>query len=125
MERSVNKAMPNTARLYINGKRVGRVIVKSIADSWGFGDFEPESGFSEFAPIFAKWSLLMHADDDASTLSSAASHELRMTEYALDALKPKLLMITTNRWIDISQLNIDGQLIEWKIDSQDGSPPTM
>jgi hypothetical protein len=116
-------AMAATARLFINGKDVGTVEVKSLADSWGFGDFSPNAAFEEFAVIFGNWSLLMHADDEEKKLSEAASEELRQAEYAIDSLRAKLLITATNEWLDVSQINIDGPLVEWKVTQRHSSPP--
>ena len=110
--------MPRTgtrARLIINGKAVGRVRVRTFADSWGFGDFEPSGAFAEFAPLFGNWSLLIHADYDEHQLSAAASEELRRVELALDALRAKLIFDDGDEVLDLTQLNIDGPLIDWKV----------
>jgi hypothetical protein len=113
--------MAATARLVINGKDVGQVLIKSLADSWGFGDFSPAAAFAEFAPVFGKWSLLMHADDGEKRLSEEASDELRAAEFAIDQLRAKL-QLENCQWMDVAQLNIDGPLIEWKV-SQRGAEP--
>jgi hypothetical protein len=105
----------NTARLFINGNPVGRVRVRNFADSWGFGEFEPAAAFGEFAAVFGKWSLLMHADADEAKLSPAASEELRQAELAMDALRSRLVFEDHDETLDLSQLNIDGSLIEWKV----------
>ena len=124
---SGNDAAPNpaapSARLYLNGKEVGAVRLKSLADSWGFGEFEPGEAFSEFATIFGNWSLLMHADDGERKLSEAASEELRAAEYAIDSLRAKLRVEADGEWVDLSQLNIDGPLIEWKVFQRQARPP--
>jgi hypothetical protein len=113
-----------TARLFINGKDVGDVVLQSFADSWGFGKFVPRPGFAEFAPTFGNWSLLIHADDGEKRLSEAASDELRAAEYAIDSLHAKLFIERDNEWVDIGQLNIDGPLIEWKV-MQRGAKPAV
>src|SRR5690242_5707635 len=115
--------MPATGRLFINGKEVGSVTLKSLADSWGFGDFTPNAAFAEFATLFGKWSLLMHADDDEKKLSDAAAEELRQAELEIDGLRAKLLVEAQSEWIDLSQINIDGPLIEWKISRRKAEPP--
>src|SRR5262245_18899540 len=114
--------MSATARLFINRKDVGSVVVKSLADSWGFGEFQPNAAFAEFAPIFGNWSILMHADDGEKKLSEAASDELRAAELAIDALRAKMHLERENEWVDLSQLNIDGPLIEWKVATRNASP---
>ena len=106
---------PKAATLFINGKQVGAVLVKSLADSWGFGEFSPNPAFAEFASLFGNWSLLMHADDGEKKLSEAASDELRRIEYELDSLHAKLFLDGVSEWLDLTQLNIDGPLIEWKV----------
>ena len=105
----------NTARLMINGKDVGRVAVRTFADSWGFGDFAPSAAFAEFAPLFGKWSLLLHAEHDEDRLTSAASEELRRAELALDALRSQLVFDEQDEVLDLTQINIDGPLIEWRV----------
>ena len=106
------------ARLIINGTDVGHVRVRSFADSWGFGDFEPSAAFAEFAPLFGQWSLLLHAGHDEQRLSPAASEELRRAELAIDALRCKLLSDDGRELLDLTQLNIDGPLIDWKVGRQ-------
>jgi hypothetical protein len=115
--------MTATGRLFINGREVGVVTLKSLADSWGFGEFAPNSAFVEFAAIFGKWSLLMHADDGERTLSPEASEELRAAELEIDSLRAKLLVASDEEWIDLSQINIDGPLIEWKVSRRRAKPP--
>jgi hypothetical protein len=114
--------MAANARLFINGKDVGTVLIKSLADSWGFGEFTPDPSFAEFAPIFGKWSLLMHADDGEKRLSEVASDELRAAEFAIDQLRAKLLL-ENGQWVDVAQLNIDGPLVEWKVSRRGAEPP--
>jgi hypothetical protein len=114
--------MSSTARLFINGKDVGAVTVKSLADSWGFGDFQPNAAFAEFAALFGSWSILMHADDEDAKLSAAASEELRAVEFAIDSLHAKLRIDPNQEWVDLSQLNIDGPLIEWKLARRGAEP---
>ena len=103
------------ARLIINGKDVGHVRVRTFADSWGFGEFEPTGAFAEFAPLFGQWSLLLHAGHDEDRLNPAASEELRRAELAIDALRCKLLFADGDEVLDLTQLNIDGPLIDWKV----------
>jgi hypothetical protein len=108
-----------TARLFLNDRDVGTVQVKGWDDSWGFGEFLPGEGFSRFAPRFGAWSLLMHADDGSDDpahgrLSAAAAEELREVEQEIDRLHAKLFLVGPQEWRPVSQLNIDGPLIEWK-----------
>lgn len=104
-----------TARLIINGTHVGRVVARSFADSWGFGEFGPNAAFAEFAPLFGKWSLLMHADNDEAKLTAEASDELRRVESALDGLRSRIVFDDRDEILDLHQINIDGTLIEWKV----------
>lgn len=100
--------------LYLDDTLVGRVIVKGGDSSWYFGEFQPLDAFAAFAPLFGRWSLLMHADEDADRLSTAASEELREVEQAIDRVRARLRIIDTGEWKDLTQLNIDGELIDWK-----------
>ena len=102
-----------SGRLYLNGTAVGTVALRGHDGPWGFGEFEPFPEFSAFAAVFGRWSLLMHADGDEEPLSEAASDELRATEREMDAIRAKLLL-ETQEWRELSQINIDGPLIEWK-----------
>ncbi len=102
------------AELYLNGKCVGNVAIRRWESSWGIGQFTPNDMFGEFAMLFGRWSLLMHAADDERHMPDAASEELRRIEYGIDALKARLLILKDRKWKDIMQVNIDGSLIEWK-----------
>jgi hypothetical protein len=101
------------ARLYLNGVDVAAVAVKGWDDAWGFGEFRPGTAFSRFAPHFGLWSLLMHADESDDRISEAATDELRRTERQIDALHAELLLVETGQRRPISQLSIDGEMIEW------------
>lgn len=103
------------AELYLNGKHVGRVLVKGGDHAWNFGEFSPNDAFAEFATIFGLWSLLMHADEDADRLTTAASEELREIEIQIDRIRAKLRVEDTGEWHAINQINIDGELIDWKL----------
>jgi hypothetical protein len=110
-----------TARLFLDGHDVGAVRVRGWDAAWGFGEFLPGEGFSSYAPRFGAWSLLMHADDDGDDtsdgrLSEAAAEELRRVEYDIDRIHAKLFLVGPKEWRKVSQLNIDGPLIEWKED---------
>jgi hypothetical protein len=102
------------AELFINGQFVGNVLVKGEHNSWHFGEFTPNANFTPFAPVFGRWSLLMHADEDSDRLTAAASDELRETEIELDRLDARLFIPATGKWMNICQVNIDGELIDWK-----------
>jgi hypothetical protein len=100
--------------LYLEGQDVGTVVVKGRDNSGGYGDFTPSEQFAAFAPAYGLWSLLMHADEDSSRLSPAASSELASAESALDAIKARLFFPAQRRWVDVAQLTIDGELLEWR-----------
>src|SRR4051794_27109010 len=74
--------------LHLNGARVGEIVVYGWDASWTYGRFTPLDGFGRFAPIFGRWSLLMHADEQ-EPLSRAASEELREAEQQMDAVKAR------------------------------------
>lgn len=107
-------ATEQNARLFLNGQFVGTVLNKGEANSWHFGVFIPNDAFAPFAPLFGRWSLLMHADEDADRLTSAASEELRQTEIEIDRLRAKLHFPHNDKWCDLQQINIDGDMIDWK-----------
>jgi hypothetical protein len=100
--------------LYLNDKRVGRVKVHGWETSWGYGDFEPAEEFVPFAPIFGRWSLLMH-EDEHERLTPDAADELRAAEVMMDALRARLHFSAADEWMELGQVNIDGALIEWKV----------
>jgi hypothetical protein len=102
------------AVLHLNGQPVGDVMVKGWDGSWGYGDFQPSEPFSNYAPLFGIWSLLIHADNSDERLSRAAADELSQAEARLDAIKTQLFFPKNEQWVTVAQLNIDGELLEWK-----------
>lgn len=102
------------ARLVINGTDVGSIHVQRTDSSWVFGRFTPAPSFSTYAPIFGVWSLLMHDDEDAP-LHETASKALNAAERQMDALHIEARFINHGVTIKIGQLNIDGDLVEWKM----------
>jgi hypothetical protein len=102
------------ATLYIDDEPVGDVVAKRGGASWSHGDFRPNPAFVKFAPIFGEWSLLMHADGAYKRLSRATSEGLRQVEFELDRLHAELQFVEGGEWVACSQLNIDGEMIEWK-----------
>jgi hypothetical protein len=102
------------AQLYLNDKLVGTITVRGHAHAWHYGDFAPAESFGEFAPLFGRWSLLMHADGGDALLSEAASDELRQTEIALDRVRARIFVPATQQWVEAVEINIDGPLIEWR-----------
>jgi hypothetical protein len=107
--------------LYIDGVEVGAVAVKGWEGAWGIGDFRPGHGFAPYAPRFGQWSALLHEDAGADRLSEAALEQLRRVERELDSLKAELLLCDSGERRRITQLNIDGAMIEWKEDGGSGS----
>lgn len=101
------------AELYLDCDLVGTVELRGVDTSWTFGEFTPRDCFSKYAPLFGQWSMLMHEDVDRE-LHSAASDELRKVEVAIDRLDARLHYANTDKWERISQVNIDGNMIEWK-----------
>ena len=102
------------ARLFLNGTEVGVVSVRGHSGSWAFGEFVASPQFAAFAPVFANWSSLMHAEAADGRLSATASEKLRASEYELDALRATLVLEHPEARHQLRQLNIDGGLIEWK-----------
>lgn len=101
------------AILHLDGQSVGAVMVQGWDASWTFGQFTPDAAFSAFAPIFGRWSLLMH-EDEAEPLSADAADALRDAENQMDRVRARVYFPADDAWHDVAQLNIDGGLIEWK-----------
>jgi hypothetical protein len=102
-------------RLQLNGIEVGTILVRGGDASWGFGDFTPLPAFADFATVFGRWSLLMHADDPGERLSREAGDALREAENAIDAIHAALCSESMEQSHPLAQVNIDGPLIEWKV----------
>jgi hypothetical protein len=103
------------AELILNGRSVGTVAAEAAADAWGFGYFTPNEAFSDFAPVFGVWAMLVHEEDDAGRASATALDELRRLEWAIDAIHAELYWTDTQDRTPINQLTIDGSLIEWNL----------
>jgi hypothetical protein len=101
-------------QLYLNEKLVGTITLHGHEHAWYYGDFAPAESFGEFAPLYGRWSLLMHADAADELLSEAASDELRRTEMALDRLRARIFVPATQEWFEAVEINIDGPMIEWR-----------
>lgn len=112
--RLMDRTTQGMAELHLNGKLVGHVRLVGREGGWYFGELEPMEGFSEFAPLFGRWSLLMHADSEGEKLTDAALEELRDAEIELDRLRARVRMVSTGQWRNVRQLNIDGKLVDWK-----------
>ena len=104
------------ARLYLDDVEVGTILVHGFDDAWGFGDFVPDEPFMRFAPLFRRWAQLMHADDVGDPVCAETSDGLREVECAIDAVRAKLHLTAADEWRTITQLNIDGPLVEWRED---------
>ena len=102
-----------TAQLFLDGTLVGTVVLSRRNDSWNFGRFTPGDAFSPFAPRFARWSMLMHEDEDKQ-ITPALSDELRAAEKDLISIPAKLYLPDRDEWRKIAVLTIDGPLVEWK-----------
>jgi hypothetical protein len=101
-------------RLFINEREVGQVWVRGWEGAWGLGDFRPLPQFAPFAPQFEEWSRLMHSPATSRRLSRDVAEQLRKVECALYVLRARLFVVELGQWREISILNIDGPLIEWK-----------
>jgi hypothetical protein len=107
--------LPKHVELFLQGKQVGHVEVNRFADSWHFGSFQPHREFSEFAPLFGEWSLLIHAEEKESQVSQATLDELAKVERAIDSLRAELVLPTTGERLSVEQINIDGDMVELKL----------
>ena len=103
----------SSADLFLDGVRVGTVRIRGHQTSWGFGYFEPSKSFSRFAPIFGAWSLLMHADEEGDRITRDMADELAAVESAMDHVHAQM-RVADEQWLELTQINIDGPLIEWK-----------
>lgn len=105
---------PNAVvELHLDGEHVGAIVVERSHDSWTFGRFTPNDNFVPFAQRFGWWSLLIH-EDAGESLNRRTALELRRAEKALDSLHVRLREADTDTWHAVWQINIDGQLAEWK-----------
>ncbi len=104
------------AVLLLNGQEVGTVQTRGWDTSWGFGEFCPNDAFSSYAPLYGMWSLLMHAEDDDATgrLSRDTIEELAKAEALLASVKAQLVFIENQLRVDVAELTIDGDQLEWK-----------
>jgi len=107
--------LPRRVELCIEGKIVGTVEFNRFADSWLFGSFEPTRAFGEFATLFGEWSLLLHADENDPQISRAALDEMAKLERKIDALHAELILPGNGDRLPVDQLNIDGKLVELKV----------
>jgi hypothetical protein len=101
--------------LHLNDIHVGTVISDGVRGSWGYGRFTPNEAFAKFAPLFGVWSLLVHEEDGGNRTPREALDELRHAEVALDSLRAELRWLHPAERMPLLQVNIDGPLIEWKL----------
>ena len=59
--------------LSINGREVGIVTRVGSSTSWSYGNFHPSPSFEEFAPLFQRWSQLMHCGDLSKEISESGA----------------------------------------------------
>lgn len=111
MRRNIGKAK---ARLFLNDHDVGLIEIKRFDDAWGFGDFRPGDGFARYARHFGDWSRIMHTPHDDDRLTDADRKALREAEERIDRLRAKLLLVDSGEWRRVTELNIDGPLVEWR-----------
>ena len=111
MRRNIGKS---NARLFLNDHDVGLIEIKGFDDAWGFGDFRPGDGFARYARHFVDWSRLLHTPRGDDRLTDADRDALRKLEYQIDRLHAKLLLVDTGEWRRVTELNIDGPLVEWR-----------
>ncbi len=102
------------AILLLNGEPVGTVHARRWDTSWGFGEFCPSEAFSNYAPMYGMWSLLMHADDETAALSRDTIEELAKAEAMLASIRAQLVFVADQHRIDVAELTIDGDQLEWK-----------
>jgi hypothetical protein len=103
---------PTLGQLHLNGRYVGDVEIRGWHGPWGIGEFRRRREFDPFAPIYAEWARLMHADAD--TLSPETAERLRQLEFQTFAVHAAIWIPSMRQWRAIAILNIDGTMIEWK-----------
>jgi hypothetical protein len=88
--------------------------VKGRDNAWGFGEFAAADAFERYAGHFGDWSRLIHAPHEDDRLTDADKAALRRVEYAIDRLHARLFLVESEEWRRISDLAIDGPLVEWR-----------
>ncbi len=105
------RSVGERAELFLDDAPVGTVTVSGADGSWGFGRFRPGPAFAPFAAAYRTWSALLHA---GARLTAETSVELARIENRLDRIKGRLFFPADGAWVEVVQLNIDGDLLEWK-----------
>jgi hypothetical protein len=100
--------------LYLNGQPVGKIDVQGWDGAWGFGSFQPDPAFAQFAPLYDEWARLMHSPKIAEQLTEDVADALRKVENALYAIEARIYIEDIRAWRKADILTIDGALIEWK-----------
>ena len=103
-----------SGQLYLNDEFAGEVLIRGWEGAWGFGEFRPCDNFQKHAALFEQWSRLMHVNESADQLSRDIAEQLRKVECALYRIRARLFLMDSKTWRQISILNIDSNLIEWK-----------
>ena len=104
----------SAAVLFLNATRVGAVQVRSGNSTWGYGHFTPEPEFSSFAPIYGRWSLLMHAQGESEKPDRAIVDELARAERLVDSVKAQLFFASSEEWVNVGELAIANEVLEWR-----------
>jgi hypothetical protein len=99
--------------LWLGGGAVGRMTPCGKNGPWHFGRFAPAPSFGRFAPRFAEWARVMHARSDVP-LTDEQRAKLADIERSIDALRAWCAEPGRTSRRRIAQLNIDGEMIEWK-----------
>jgi hypothetical protein len=115
-DRSWGKTEPREGVLYLEGRPVGRVSLVGRDGPWCFGHFTPDQEFWAFDRYFRVWSELLHAGSDGQPLSDGVREKLSALEKSIDQLRATIHLTDADERHEITELNIDGEMIEWKHD---------
>ena len=106
-------AKGSRARLLLDGREVGNIVVGGGNTGSMYGTFTPCELFADFAPLFGRWSLLMHEDEDAPLHRSTAA-ALADAERQLDALHVEVHYLDPDVRQPVQEVSIDGGVVEWR-----------
>ena len=101
------------ARLLLDGREVGGIVVAGGDSHNWYGTFTPGEPFAEFAPLFGRWSLLMH-EDEGAPLHRAAAAALADAERQMDALHVEVHYVDADVRHPVREVSIDGGVVEWR-----------
>jgi hypothetical protein len=110
------------AELFLNREFVGDVEVARTVNSWSYGTFQPAPSFAKFADPFARWARLMRGPGVCEPLDESSSRALQQLEVEIDRLRATVHFVDRDAWVPCIQLNIDGELIEWKSSTSARAP---